>query len=486
MVRRGLRIMVILVIRKVMKPPAAHRRQNIPRLLQLGTLLFIGVLPFAAPGQLQVGLQVGSAPVITVTGAMGTPCEVQWSDSIADSTRWFFLSNAVLGSSTEVTDTTAVQTNDARFYRAVVLPNPGMVLIPGGVFAMGDAFSEGFVHEKPVHEVCVSAFYMDRHEVTRNVWDDVYVWAVNNGYSFDHFGSGKAATHPIQTINWYDAVKWCNARSEMEGRTPVYYTSAAQTTVYRTGQVNLTNPCVHWLADGYRLPTEAEWEKAARGAAMGWRFPWGDTITFSDANYISFPIYTYDHGEPDGFHPQYATNDFPYTSPGGSFPANAYGLHEMTGNVWEWCWDAFDPNWYGQAGATESDTRGPDGVFTNRVLRGGSWGDDASYARCANRTYTALQAPTTANDVVGFRCVMRVPPPVPPITLINPARLANGAFRFTIINLTPGKTNVVELSTNLVSWIPVWTNVPSGITLEFTNAPAPGVPLQLFRSRQTQ
>ena len=88
----------------------------------------------------------------------------------------------------------------------------------------------------------------------------------------------------MQSISWFDSVKWCNARSEKEGKTSAYYTDAGQTNVYRTGNVNVDNAWVKWNS-GYRLPTEAEWEKAARGGLSGQRFPWGDQIEESLANY---------------------------------------------------------------------------------------------------------------------------------------------------------------------------------------------------------
>jgi len=145
-------------------------------------------------------------------------------------------------------------------------PPSGMALIPAGSFTMGNCMNtnEGSSSELPLHTVNVSAFYMDRYEVSKALWDDVYNWAITNGYSFDNSGSGKAANHPVQTITWYDAVKWCNARSEKENKIPAYYTDAGQTTVYRSGQVNVQTNWVNW-SRGYRLPTEAEGGKAGRG-----------------------------------------------------------------------------------------------------------------------------------------------------------------------------------------------------------------------------
>jgi formylglycine-generating enzyme required for sulfatase activity len=159
----------------------------------------------------------------------------------------------------------------------------GMALIPAGSFTMGDCTGDGNSDELPLHTVYVSAFYMDKYDVTKALWDTVYQWAIAHDYTFDYPGSGKASTHPVQAIDWYDCVKWCNARSEKEGKTPAYYTDAGLSVRYRTGQVA---PYVSW-SSGYRLPTEAEWEKAARGGASGQRFPWGNTISENQANYYS-------------------------------------------------------------------------------------------------------------------------------------------------------------------------------------------------------
>jgi formylglycine-generating enzyme required for sulfatase activity len=270
-----------------------------------------------------------SGPVATCITELWPDGTVVWTNALTNATFTVQMATSLFGTSNWVDWVQVTTTNSATTNRLFdPAPPAGMALIPAGSFTMGDTFGDwpadwGPNPEIPTHSVYVSAFYMDKYEVTKAQWDSVYGWATNHGYSFTNAGSGKAVDHPVQSITWYDMVKWCNARSEMEGRTPAYYTSSARTTVYRTGQVNVDNDSVNWNS-GYRLPTEAEWEKAARGGASGQRFPWGNTISWSQANYYAYPLsadptcgYAYDVNPTEGYHPTFNDGVSPYTSPAG-------------------------------------------------------------------------------------------------------------------------------------------------------------------------
>ena len=331
----------------------------------------------------------------------GTTASVEWASSVLGpwTNTWAGLDSLTVDSNG------LIQVRVPMFYRVrgVSAAPAGMVLIPGGPFAMGDAFPDHPPAEWSVHTVQVSGFYMDKYEVTKALWDEVYQWAITNGYSFEAGAQGKATNHPAHSMTWYDAVKWCNARSEKEGRTPAYYTNAAQTKVYRSEQINLQNEWVRWNA-GYRLPTEAEWEKAARGGLSGRRFPWGDVISHTQANYNGHPYSNFDYDlGPEGYHPTYEDGTFRYTSPVGAFAANSYGLHDMAGNVSEWCWD-----WYGDTyhdSSPEIDPRGPvtgpPGFY--HLIRGGSWYDQAYRCRVAERVTTYAES---TFFTLGFRAIL--------------------------------------------------------------------------------
>jgi formylglycine-generating enzyme required for sulfatase activity len=305
------------------------------------------------------------------------------------SPNWVTASNAVTINAVVVTNTAP-----AGYFRLIESATPaGMALIPAGSLTMGDTL-DGESDAIPTL-VYVSAFYMDVNLVSLSQWTSVYSYATNHGYSFADPGSGTATNYPVESVQWYDCVAWCNARSVLAGLTPVYYSDADFTQLYMNAAE--TNVYMDMTNSGYRLPTEAEWEKAARGGLNGRRFPWGNLIGESQANYYGEPAnYSYDLG-PNGFN-AIGSEGGSYTSPVGSFPPNGYGLYDMAGNVLEWCWD-----WYGTPYGQPTTTN-PTGVASGdlRVVRGGFWGGFADSERCANRDVTV---PYNESGGIGFRCV---------------------------------------------------------------------------------
>ncbi len=237
-----------------------------------------------------------------------------------------------------------------------------MLLIPSGTFEMGDSFEEGLPHELPVHTVSIHAFYMDATEVTNAAYKQFLdATGHRTPESWDD-PAFNAPDQPVVDVSWLDAAAYAQ-----------------------------------WA--GKRLPSEAEWEYAARGGRVGMRYPWGDEITHNDANY---------KGKND-------TDIWDGPAPVASFAENGYGLYDMGGNVWEWCADEYDDKFYAVSPEdnplsgklitfTNDDFTG---VTTRRSLRGGSWNSAADKIRVTTRNFLD---PESTGQITGFRCA-RTPKP---------------------------------------------------------------------------
>lgn len=371
--------------------------------LYITAIVLLGALPVAASESLHFRIISSSTTAFTQASTDGV---LSWSNTSTGTLEQLQRIEGMTQSGWQ--DYVLIPATSATMSVKVFEPHSpeDMAFIPAGSFAMGGETNLYPVDEYgfdalPQHTVFVGGILMDKHEVTLALWHAVKNHNGGNGYDYRNSGSGKYLTHPVQSIDWYDAVKWCNARSERDGLTPVYYTNPGFTTLYKTGDLS---PSVDWSASGYRLPTEAEWEKAARGGQARNRFPWSNysnNISHLKANYYGDTGHSYDLSS--GFHPDYSTGGFPYTSPVGSFIPNEYGLYDMSGNVWEWCWDWYDSSYYEIS--PDSNPTGPDGPLLGRVQRGGSYFYNGHDARIAYRSHD--YPPNYGSTDLGFRCVRR-------------------------------------------------------------------------------
>jgi formylglycine-generating enzyme required for sulfatase activity len=253
------------------------------------------------------------------------------------------LLTSVTGCSKSVEEEVARGTEDALAISAKAVGE--MVRIAAGEFIMGSPDSEGYDSERPQHQVSIDSFYMSKHEVTFEQYD---LFCEKTGRSKpDDRGWGRGK-RPVINVSWHDAVAFCDWLSELSG-------------------------------DRYRLPTDAEWEYACR-AGTTTRYNFGDSPRDL------------------GLYAWYDGNAGKQTHPVGNLRANAWGLYDMHGNVWEWCSDWYDESYY--SGSPSSNPAGPTNGQT-RVHRGGSWGGGASHLRSANRNYSS---PDVTTSFLGFRC----------------------------------------------------------------------------------
>ena len=286
----------------------------------------------------------------------------------------------------------------------------GYVLIEGGSFMMGSPSGEpGRYDDEVQHRVTVSSFYMKETEVTQSQWRLVM------GNNPSYF---KGDDRPVELITWFEALEYCNALSRREGLTPVYRsilgeqleTQLPSGLVINEGRI-LGDVTADWTANGYRLPTEAEWEYAARAGSKTAIYtgnitikginnaPELDRIAWYGGNSgYGYPYSTgYDSSE--WTETQYTVSRSGTRTVGEKMP-NGYGLYDILGNVWEWCWD-----WYGDYPTVrQTDPVGPSGG-SYRVFRGGSWIIGARYLRSAYRSYST---PSSRDDSLGLRPVRSV------------------------------------------------------------------------------
>ena len=229
-----------------------------------------------------------------------------------------------------------------------------MLLISGSSFQMGSDFEKN--NEKPIHKVTVDSFYMSKYPVTNKEYKE---------YKPAHKSHWYGADYPVDTVNWYDAINYCNWLSDKEGYPRCYIINGNNTTLYSK-------------RSGYRIPTEAEWEYACRAGTIT-EYYWGDDM---DEDYC-----------------WYKENSAGHTHQAGQKKPNNWGLYDMSGNVWEWCWDWYDENYYSKS--PDYNPMGAD-KGSKHILRGGSWNNIAKICRSAERGAWPTHS---GNNHISFRLV---------------------------------------------------------------------------------
>ncbi|MDR0568324.1 MAG: formylglycine-generating enzyme family protein [Spirochaetaceae bacterium] len=248
------------------------------------------------------------------------------------------------------------------------------VLVKGGTFVMGSSPEKPKASspDQPPCKVTLSSFYIGRYQVTQKEYERLML------QNPSHF---KGAMLPVEQVNWYNAVEYCNRLSKAEGLPPAYTIETAKKDPNNRNYSDDLRWTVTWnrKSEGYRLPTEAEWEYAAKGGAGASR-----NFLYAGSN------------DPDNVS-WYGANSKGTTHPVGSKIPNALGLYDMSGNVWEWCWD-----WFGHSPAESQTNPAGAALGSDRVYRGGGWAFSTKHLRCVDR-YGA--PPKQSGNYLGFRIV---------------------------------------------------------------------------------
>lgn len=244
--------------------------------------------------------------------------------------------------------------------------NSQMIYVQGGTFQMGDTFGDGYNYERPVHQVNIRSFSIGKYPVTFAEYD-AFCDATGRAKPSDQ-GWGRG-DRPVINVTWYDAVEYCNWRSKKDGLKPAYISKGL-------------NVSCDFDASGYRLPTEAEWEYAAKGGKHSKEYK------YSGSNEIDVVAW-------------YIDNSGDMTHPVGQKQPNELGIYDMSGNVYNWCWD-----WYDVAYYQYSDTNNPIGPQSGgfRVARGGCYGDKIKNVRSVVRFCVP---PFVPGPILGFRLVCK-------------------------------------------------------------------------------
>ena len=278
-----------------------------------------------------------------------------------------------------------------------------MLLIKGGTFLMGSPVNDlGRKNDETQHKVTVNSFYMSIFPVTQKEYMEIME---TNPSRFE------GDNLPVEKVSWYDAIEYCNRMSEREGLTPVYMINKDQRDPNNLNiesnhnNYNYNPDSLQWNviwnrnANGYRLPTEAEWEYACR-AGTTTRYWCGDDEISLLGNINAADLTFIERMDKDDFEWLNFDDGHVSTSPVGSFAPNPWGLYDMHGNVYEWCWDWYD-NYSNEA---QTD---PTGAVsgTDRVVRGGSWISGGQELRSASRGSLTPSLPLHLFSIFGFRVV---------------------------------------------------------------------------------